>query len=560
MKIFKPLASLVFLFFLANIASAQTLPLGLLQNLEDNFRRQQLLGNDTSKRSFMVRPLHMSESDDLNYGDPASFVKLRTELWKSADNKFKLYALPIAWQQQFNSHHPYGINDGAMIPSKGYQTMFSAGVFLKAGPLTVQLRPEYVFAQNSKYPLLTDYDQPKALVNEYYIYQNTVDKPLNFGEGSYSKFNLGQSSIRLNLGGASIGVSNENLWWGPGRHTALLMSNNATGFKHLTLNSTRPLKTAIGSFEGQLIAGKLENSDVTVPDDLRFTKKRAEWRYINGMSITYQPKWVSGLYLGFNRSFTAYSSDVGNKFTDYLPVFSFFTKSAYAEDSNSNTEDAKNRDQLISLFMRWIWPESRSEIYFEWGREDHSWNLRDAFIEPEHTRAYVLGFTKLIPFKNRDNEFVQVGFELSQLESSNTNEVRSSGYWYSHGQVRHGYTNKGQFIGAGGGPDNTQTIDVAWVKDLKRIGLKIERRVHNNNLYNRAFSATLDPRRHWVDLGFIGQFDWTFKRFTVNSQIGLIRSLNYQYYLPAPPKGEFWYGDKNDKTNFNIQIGLMYSL
>lgn len=553
MKTFKLITIFIFFFVSTSIVFAQTLPLGLLPNIEDNFRRQQLLGNDTSKRSFMVRPLYMSDVDS------TMSLKLRTQLWASANNKFKLYALPIAWQQQFNSHHPYGTNDGAMIPSKGYQTLFSAGVFFKAGPLTVQLRPEYVFAQDSKYPILTDYDQPSGLVNVFYRYQNYIDAPSQYSNGTYSKSSWGQSSARLTLGAASLGISNENLWWGPGRYNSLLMTNNAPGFKHLTLNTVKPVKTAIGSFEGQLIAGRLENSGVGQPIGSPYPAKDDSWRYINGLIFTYQPKWVPGLFLGFDRTFTTYHNNLSG-FGDYLPVFSFLTKAAFAENSNTNTEDSKERDQIISLFMRWVWPESNSEIYFQWGREDHSWNGRDAFLEPEHTRAYVVGFNKLVPLKQQKDEFMQIGVEFSQLESSNSNHVRAVSPWYTHTQLKQGYTHQGQFIGAGNGPNNTQTLDVAWVKGLKRIGLVIERQVHNNDLYIQAFEATKDSRKHWVDLGFIGQLDWSFKRFTLNSQMGIIRSLNYQYYLPNPPQGEYWYGDKNDTTNFNIKVGLMYAL
>ncbi len=559
MKIIKLTSALLLLIAQSLYLSAQTLPVGLLPNLEDNVRRQQLLGNDTSKRSFIIRPLFLSATDELKYGDANSHINLRTSLWSSKNEKIGLYALPITLQQQYNSHHPYGINDGAIIPSKGYETMLSAGVFFKAGPLTIQLRPEYVFAQNAKYPILTDYNQPASLINNYYVYQNSVDAPTRYGNSSYSKLDWGQSSVRLNFGAASVGISNENLWWGPGRYNALLMTNNAPGFKHLTLNTLRPVQTFIGSFEGQLIAGKLENSGFDQPIGSPYKAKSQTWRYINGMVITYQPKWVPGLYVGFDRTFMAYHTDV-DSFGDYLPVFSFLTKAAYAKDSNSNTEDAKNRDQRISFFMRWVWPESRSEIYFQYGREDHSWNGRDAFLEPEHSRAYVVGFRKLMPLKQKANEFIQVGLELSQLELSNSNEVRAAGYWYSHSQVLQGYTNKGQFLGAGGGPDNTQTLDVAWVKALKRIGLVIERRVHNNDLYNRAFTATKDSRRKWVDLSAIGQFDWTFKKFTLNAEMGLIKSFNYEYFLPDPPTGEYWYGPKNDVTNFHAKIGLMYSL
>ncbi|MFK5143427.1 capsule assembly Wzi family protein, partial [Klebsiella pneumoniae] len=54
-----------------------------------------------------------------------------------------------------------------------------------------------------------------------------------------------------------MGISSENLWWGPGIYNSLLMSNNAPGFWHLTFNSRKPLKTPIGDFEWQLIGGKL---------------------------------------------------------------------------------------------------------------------------------------------------------------------------------------------------------------------------------------------------------------------------------------------------------------
>ena len=50
------------------------------------------------------------------------------------------------------------------------------------------------------------------------------------------------------------------MWWGPGTRNSLIMSNNAPGFLHFTLNTKKPIETFIGSFEGQIISGKLEGS------------------------------------------------------------------------------------------------------------------------------------------------------------------------------------------------------------------------------------------------------------------------------------------------------------
>ena len=43
------------------------------------------------------------------------------------------------------------------------------------------------------------------------------------------------------------------------------MSNNAEGFRHITFNTTKPIKTFVGNFEWQVISGRLESSGFTPP-------------------------------------------------------------------------------------------------------------------------------------------------------------------------------------------------------------------------------------------------------------------------------------------------------
>lgn len=542
----------------AGSSFAQTIPVGLLPGLEDHFRRQQLMGQDSLGHSFVSRPLYLN---GLSAGmKDLHGVQLQRKLWEQASPSIpmKLSALPLVWKQQLNSHHPYSLNDGALIPSKGYSTLLSTGVLFEAGPLTIQLRPEFVFAQNLKYPTLRDFDQPQSLLNQYNNFMRIFDVPERFGDGSYSRVNWGQSAIRLSQWGMALSLSNENLWWGPGRHHTLLMSNNAPGFKHISLSTTKPMQTGIGAFEGQIVSGRLEGSGIAYQIGTNSFEKPADWRYFNGMVFSYQPKWVPGLYLGFDRTFQLYHQDLGGGFNDYLPIFSFLLKSSFAEDSHSNTEDAKKRDQRMSAFFRWVLPETHAEVYFQYGREDHAWNLRDAFIEPEHSRAYMLGFRKLFPFGERPHEFFHIGLEAIQTDPSSSRRVRSMGYWYTNSGIRHGYTHQGKFLGSGYGPDNVQTLDLAWIRGVQKIGLLAERRVHNNELYLRAHSDTMDSRKRWVDINLIGQLDWNFSKIMVNAQAGLVRSLNYQYYLPTPPNGEYWYGPKNDINNFHARISLLY--
>src|SRR5690606_12669349 len=99
-----------------------------------------------------------------------------------------------------------------------------------------------------------------VVLARYYDFYNNIDLPVRFGRTAYTRAYLGQSSIRLNLKSFSVGISSENLWWGPGRRNSLIMSNTAPGFLHATLNTLKPIYTPVGSFEGQLIAGRLEGS------------------------------------------------------------------------------------------------------------------------------------------------------------------------------------------------------------------------------------------------------------------------------------------------------------
>jgi len=549
----------------------QTLPVGILENVEDAYRRQQLLGKDSLNSSYMIRPMFMSDKNNLQLDSAFSVNSFRKLLYSNPKFKTEIYALPVVWQQQFNSHHPYGMNDGSMVQAKGYETQISAGIYAKIGPLSIQFRPEYVYAENKGFQRLADapngvyWNTP--VTNGFY---NKIDLPDRFNDGDYNKFSLGQSSIRLNFGPVSAGFSNENLWWGPGVRNSLLMSNNASGFRHLTLNTTRPIKTYIGSFEAQIIGGRLEqsgvtlNSDLTVPLAIRneLVQKPYDWRYISGMVLTYQPKWVPNLFFGLDRAFIVNRSKMGRRFGDYFPIFKAVEKSAY-DQGNINIDDTAERDQYISFFTRYILPESKAEIYFEYGRNDHSNDLRDALIEPEHTRAYVVGFRKLIPLRQND-EFIQLGVEFTQLEKPTTRETRASETWYAHYQVLDGYTNMGQVLGAGIGPgSNLQTVDVSWVKGLKRIGLQFERKVNNNDLFYQFAYASADKNeyinRHWVDLSIGGNFSWSYKKFIVNAQLTYIRSLNYQYqWQESNPPEDYWTWDKQDVNNLHAKIGLMY--
>ena len=169
----KILLLLFILFASSGVLLAQTIPVGLLDNVEDAYRRQQLLGKDSSNSSYMIRPMFMSDSKNFNLNGDSTFSvnQFRKLLYKNSKYKTEIYALPLVWQQQENTHHPYGWNDGSMVQANGYQTQFSAGVFVKVGPLSIQLRPEYVYAENKNFQQLEDKN-----------FSRSIDLPERYGK------------------------------------------------------------------------------------------------------------------------------------------------------------------------------------------------------------------------------------------------------------------------------------------------------------------------------------------------------------------------------------------
>jgi hypothetical protein len=498
---------------------SQSIPVGTA-GVEDYFRRSQLLGQLDSTVSFTIRPLlPFSIDSEVSLSSYDLFMTGKYRIG-SSKNRNGIQILPVSMKQRYTSHPSYSFNDGAMIPGKGFQTLVSAGVFAKLGPLSVRLQPEYVFAANNAF-------------KEFTSHLGSADLPVRFGTDPYSKLLWGQSNVRLSFDPVSIGLSNENLWWGPGIKNSLLMSNTATGFKHLTLNTTRPIKTPIGSIETQIIAARLEGSGFTnpLPDD---------WRYLSGIVLSYQPRWVPGLFLGMTRGFQTYSEDLDGSFADYMPFFQAFQKI-------KTNEFEKRRDQLTSLFARWLFTGSKAEIYFEYGLNDHSWNTRDFLMTPEHSRVYTLGMNKLISYKGRTDEYIQVGIEMTHMEQPLDRIFRDAGEWYMHSEIIHGYTNRGEVLGAGIGPGgNFQTLQVSWVKSLKQIGLQLERYEHNGDLAN-AYGYG-----QWIDFSAAAVSTWDHKNFLLNAKLQAINSVNYQWL--SGPKGS----PNKNAFHVNAELGVMY--
>lgn len=515
--------------------------------VEDLMRRRQILENK-DYRSYLIRPVGTTRVFE---GDTASFYTANTHatLAKSfslRNIKGSIQAFPVDWLQQYNSRNAYGLNDGSMIPARGFQTLFSTGLHLELGWVSLQLKPEFVYANNPNFPTFSPF-LSDTLWAYYYSFINRIDLPERFGNHVYKKIFTGQSNILMKIYSVSFGISTENMWWGPGFRNSLLMSNSAPGFIHFTIHTNKPIKTKIGNFEFQIIGGKLNASGIIPPDTLRrftgrvdapvpegltggytneqlFLAKLDDWRYINGAIMTWQPKWTPNLFLGFERTFYEYNSQRGGSFlSKNLPIFSGFFR------SNNYQLSEQKYDQLLAFIARLVLPKAHSEIYIEWGRNDNSQNLRDLLLEPDHSEALIIGGRKLFSL-NRET-IVNFQFELTQLGySKDFFLIRPTEGWYTHYQVRDGYTNQGQMIGAGIGPGGeSQTINISLIKKKVTFGLMLERYVHNKDFYSLVTTYANFKGNPWIDYSASYNTQILFKRFDINEELTLINSSNYEW-------------------------------
>jgi hypothetical protein len=542
----------------------QTLPVGT-PVLEDYYRRLQLLGKVDSSLSFSVRPLSAEALGRTNVFDPEGVLGSESFLYTLPDETGYIQALPAGLDYQLNGNYPYGWNDGSMVPTQGGQMRIYGGLLAKYRFLTLQLRPELIYASNQKYEGVAN--SPGYGLEWYKAVGNVIDMPEYFGKSAYTRVLLGQSSLKATFGAVSFGFSTENLYWGPGMRNSLLMSNNAAGFPHFTVHTSKPVRTSIGSFEGQLVGGTLRASGFppsitkeSLHHELYYVEKPDVNRYFSGFIASYQPKWVPGLSLGIIRSFVVNENDMKGV-GDYLPFFKPSVKeTTYLDATGVERTSTEVRDRYGSVFFRWVMPAGHLEVYGEYGRNSKPGNGRDWMVQPTYSRGYVLGFRKLVPLGFSPGDFLQLGAEATELSMNNTYFTSRDQWvyptWYTHPVVRDGYTHRGQVLGAGIGPgSNVQTVNIAWIRGFKQIGLELERYVHNEDFF---YTHVNDLRRSWVDFGWSLYGEWDFDRFLGYARIQKVHSYNYRHEFFMPEGNSFWEFEPQDKNNFLVRLGVAY--
>ena len=227
------------------------------------------------------------------------------------------------------------------------------------------------------------------------------------------------------------------------------------------------------------------------------------------------PDWLDGLHVGASRVFYRDIPKDGLPFGEHFLVFQGVSKEAFSTPNNPSGED--ERSQMFTAFFRWAIPSSAFELWLEWARNDHGWNLRDYFLEPEHASGRTFGLRKIIALSG--NRLLSLEAEITSLQRSSTSALRDVPTYYAHHLVLQGYTQRGRVIGASVGPGGSaQYVGMSLYAPWGRSALLVQRRIVDNDAYYSRFAADQEWCCHhgFLDLGtevtaFLGDVElgWT---------------------------------------------------
>ena len=520
-------------------------------HLMDYQRAKQLLNdsNGLITNSFLIR-------------STSSYQFLQSKL--KGTTKDIVQSISLNYDQQNNSDLPISFNDGNLYPASGWQERYSYGVNLKLLIFDINYQPEKLTVQNIRQEYYAGNTLDGNFMFKYFgMIANQIDNFRQFGYEPIEETTLGQSRAGLKTKYIAAGISNENMWWGPGKRNSLVFTNNATGFKHYYLKSVEPIKTYIGNFEFSGVVGKLEPTKYTDIDQSLLdicqpckVFKNLDEREIDGITINFQPKLVPGFYIGyaysrqFYRHSTNSSGDTVNFFSKEIP-----------------------KQEIGSFFFRFSMPEDHAEFYGEMGMPGEApWPWK--FFKQRMRPAFVFGATKLVPLKLFDS-YLSLNVEFTQLQLMNPRDILYEGYpwvggkpnsWYLSTIVKQGWSNNGQLMGASIGPgSNNQSISLSWNKGYNKIGIFLARTVFNNDFYYSVYYNPLAQygyyNRYWVDLTQRLELQaMPIKNILISASFTNTNSLNYRWVRIDDAAAYDEPAVQSDKFNQQFQLSIKYLL
>ena len=259
----------------------------------------------------------------------------------------------------------------------------------------------------------------RAAPYDWLGFQGRAEAVAGGGDGERTA-RIEETSLRLGWPQATLEAGRFAVWYGPGRHGALLFTTNAEPLIGVRIRNPRPIAFPkpigfLGAFQYDFFMARIDTGG-PFPDSL-----------VSGMRFALRPNRY--LELGASRAM-----HFGGKGRDES-VSTFFDILTGQRESAGNTPKGNS---LASLDAKVLLPFriQPAVLYAEYGGEDQS----QAFIITRHAWLWGVFLPSIGPFRKADLRF-EYGTTLNNARGS----------WYQHSQYPHQYN--GQIMGHSMGTD-----------------------------------------------------------------------------------------------------------
>ena len=339
------------------------------------------------------------ENDSLSYSELVIrpiFNNKNINRWSSS----------IRTEFYFNSSSPNYENIGNKFIGKGRGLFSSISLSYIGKNISFSFEPYFFTSQNKE-------------VNEISregIFSRLNDVRYNL-DSPYQSLGLRETQLYIHHNNVGIGYSNANMWWGPGLHNSLTMTNNSSGFPHIMIGTINEKKRANLGYNIRYIFSKL---DKTIGDPY-FTA--LVW------NLTFYTKPI--ITIGLIRSYLSGGLPTDRPFSQAdaaLIVFEQLLIDTKIREYPDDWPEHDPWDQVMSGIFSIFFPDSKLKLYCELGTNDHRQNLSDLRAYPDHAAASIFGLRKYGMFNNESFLF---GIEYTNLILAKTWKFRPTPNWYN---------------------------------------------------------------------------------------------------------------------------------
>ena len=174
----------------------------------------------------------------------------QTTLRPQLNKTINQWSLKVRSELFYNNGAPNLENMGNRLIGRGAGLFTGINLSYSGKFVSFTVEPFYFTTQNKEIEDL--------IREELFTHLNDVR---HNGETPYVTSGLRETQIYFNYQDFGIGLSNANMWWGPGLHTSLTMTNNTTGFPHLMMGTLREKRYRNVGFNIRYVFSQLDKTE-----------------------------------------------------------------------------------------------------------------------------------------------------------------------------------------------------------------------------------------------------------------------------------------------------------